>query len=195
MFIRDLSERKEIVSGDGAALRELFNPLKDDLKVGYSLAHAVVRPGKITAPHRLKVSEVYYVLAGEGIMYVDYEEAEVREGQAVYIPPRSTQKIRNVGEEDLVFLCIVEPAWRPECEEVLGGKKVYSRSRKDGALTRGKILGYLKGNPGACRNEIREALGLHHTSMAHNLKRLENEGDVISEVDGKEVRYWVAEEK
>jgi len=37
----------------------------------------------------------------------------------VYIPPLSTQYIRNTGSDDLKFLCIVDPAWREQDEEIL----------------------------------------------------------------------------
>ena len=40
-------------------------------------------------------------------------------GQTVYIPPGAVQRIENRGAGDLVFLCIVDPGWTPECEEVL----------------------------------------------------------------------------
>jgi len=43
----------------------------------------------------------------------------VEPGQAVYIPPHSTQHIRNTGPSDLLFLCIVDPAWRSEDEEMV----------------------------------------------------------------------------
>ncbi len=119
MFIRDLVACEEFVAGDNTTLRELFNPLKDDLDLRYSLAHAIVRPGEITHRHRLYTSEVYYILQGEGIMHIDDESAPVRAGHAVYIPPRSVQRIRNTGTADLIFLCIVDPAWKSEDEEVI----------------------------------------------------------------------------
>ena len=53
------------------------------------------------------------------MMYIDNEKAKVRPGQAVYIPPHSKQYIKNIGNVDLKFLCIVDPAWRVEDEEVL----------------------------------------------------------------------------
>ena len=52
-------------------------------------------------------------------MHIDKETAKVRSGQAVYIPPGSVQFIENTGRSDLDFLCIVDPAWRPEDEEIL----------------------------------------------------------------------------
>lgn len=119
MFIRDLSKCKEFIAGDNTILRELFNPFKNDMKLRYSLAHAIVKPKEITHNHRLKTSEVYYILEGKGLMCIDDESAEVKEGQAIYIPPESKQRIKNVGNKDLVFLCIVDPAWKPEDEEVL----------------------------------------------------------------------------
>jgi mannose-6-phosphate isomerase-like protein (cupin superfamily) len=78
-----------------------------------------VRPGEVSLPHRLANSEVYYILQGTGTMRIDGEEAEVGPGHTIYIPPHSVQSIRNTGPTDLVFLCIVDPAWRAEDEEVL----------------------------------------------------------------------------
>ena len=119
MFIRDLYSCAEITASDGSTLRELFNPLKDDLSLGYSLAHARVMPGQATIPHRLKTSEVYYIMEGEGVMSIDGESAPARTGQAVYIPPGSLQYITNTGEGELVFLCMVDPAWKAEDEEII----------------------------------------------------------------------------
>ena len=96
-----------------------MHPEKAPLKIGYSLAHATLKRGQASLPHRLKTSEVYYVLAGEGLMHIDGETAAVRAGQALYIPPDSTQHIANTGRTDLVFLCIVDPAWRPDDEAIL----------------------------------------------------------------------------
>ncbi|MBU0635793.1 cupin domain-containing protein [Candidatus Micrarchaeota archaeon] len=119
MFIRKIVKCPSFTAGDNTLLRELFNPLKDSLKVRYSLAHAAVKPGEITCRHKLKTSEVYYILRGKGTVYIDKENAEVEEGDAIYIPPESKQRIKNTGKENLVFLAIVDPAWRLEDEEIL----------------------------------------------------------------------------
>lgn len=119
MLIRDLRDCEQFIAGDNTILRELLHPDKADVKLRYSLAHATVRPGEISLPHKLKTSEVYYILQGIGLMYIDDESEEVRPGQVVYIPPSAVQRIRNVGDVDLQFLCIVDPAWRPEDEELL----------------------------------------------------------------------------
>ena len=119
MFVKHLKDCREFIAGDSSVLRELLNPDKSALEVRYSLAHATVIAGQKTRPHKLESSEVYYIIAGEGIMHVDKETAEVGPNCAIYIPPRAVQYIENTGNCDLEFLCIVDPAWREEDEEVL----------------------------------------------------------------------------
>jgi mannose-6-phosphate isomerase-like protein (cupin superfamily) len=127
MIIRKLKDCPEITAGDGSALRELVHPAKGAFRFGFSLAHAIVKAGERTKPHRLKGSEVYYIVEGRGIMHVGREAAEVTEGAAVYIPPAEVQFIENTGTTDLVFLCIVDPAWSPEDEDVLPTTAVRGR--------------------------------------------------------------------
>ncbi len=118
MFVKYLRDCREFIAGDDSILRELLHPEKTDLQIRYSLAHAKVNPGQKTKPHKLRTCEVYYIMAGQGLMHVDGESREVSRECAIYIPPGSTQYIENTGNSDLKFLCIVEPAWREEDEEV-----------------------------------------------------------------------------
>ncbi len=120
MRIRRLSDCSEFTAGDNTRLRELLHPARGYPFEGrYSLAHATVKPGETTVKHRLATSEVYYILAGEGRMTIDGESALVRPGDSIEIPPHAVQSITNTGQTDLVFLCIVDPAWRAEDEEIL----------------------------------------------------------------------------
>jgi mannose-6-phosphate isomerase-like protein (cupin superfamily) len=119
MFIRRLQDCPEFIAGDNSILRELLHPDKADLDLRYSLAHAIVRPAQTTLSHRLRTSEVYYILSGEGEMHINEETFAVGPGDAVYIPPHARQFIHNSGATDLVFICIVDPAWRKEDEEVV----------------------------------------------------------------------------
>jgi len=118
MLIKDLQNCKEIIAGDNSILREVLHPKNKKLQIRYSLAHAIVKPGETSLPHKLKTSEVYYILEGEGIMSIENESEKVHSGQAVYIPPNAKQYIKNTGNSDLKFLCIVDPAWRPEDEQI-----------------------------------------------------------------------------
>ena len=118
MHIRKHEECEEFIAADNSVLRELLHPDKAELDLRYSLAHAVVQPGDVTLPHSITTSEVYYIIEGEGVMHIDDEEEAVGPGHAVYIPPRAKQYIENTGNTPLVFLCIVDPAWRAENEVV-----------------------------------------------------------------------------
>jgi mannose-6-phosphate isomerase-like protein (cupin superfamily) len=52
-------------------------------------------------------------------MFIGDESQAVDAGCAIYIPPGATQSIENTGTDDLLFLCIVDPAWQPQDEEIL----------------------------------------------------------------------------
>jgi mannose-6-phosphate isomerase-like protein (cupin superfamily) len=118
MLIRKLLDCPEFIAGDGTQLRELLHPDKQDIALRYSLAHAVVPVGQVSTPHALATSEVYYILSGQGEMHIDDEASPVQPGDAIYIPPNARQYIRNTGAEPLVFICLVDPAWRVEDETV-----------------------------------------------------------------------------
>jgi len=118
MLVQKLNACAEFMAGDGTHLRELLHPDKQPLALRYSLAHATLPAGQTSQPHSLKTSEVYYILSGSGEMHVDDETQVVEPGDAVYIPPNARQFIRNRGSEPLVFICIVDPAWRQEDEAV-----------------------------------------------------------------------------
>lgn len=118
MWIKNIEECPEFVAGDGSLLREVFNPHKQELDLHYSLAWARVPEGGATRPHRLASSEVYFILEGEGLMRIDGETTRVGPGRVVYVPPGARQWIESAGPGELRFLCLVDPAWRPEDEQV-----------------------------------------------------------------------------
>ena len=108
----------EFLAGDATHLREILHPDKMDIALRYSLAYAVVKPGETSFKHALKTSEIYIILEGKGRMVIDEETQEVTKGHVVYIPPNAIQCIENIGTGDLIFYCIVDPAWREEDEIV-----------------------------------------------------------------------------
>lgn len=119
MIIKSLDTIAGFRAGDASLLKEILHPAKEPLEIGYSLARASVEPGARTLPHRLKSTEVYVIVEGRGRMRVGDEQADVRTGDTIVIPPGEVQSIENIGPNSLVFLCIVDPAWRAEDEEVL----------------------------------------------------------------------------
>ncbi|MBP2146760.1 cytosine deaminase [Methanofollis sp. W23] len=121
MLIREIRTTPLFTARDRTHLREILHPKNEpECRNRCSIAHAYLAPGEASRPHRLRTSsETYYVLSGEGVMHIDEESAQVSAGQVVYIPPGAVQSLENTGEDDLVILAIVDPAWDAEDEEVL----------------------------------------------------------------------------
>jgi len=118
MLIQKLLNCPEFIAGDSTILRELLHPEKQEVNLRYSLAHAILPIGETSQLHSLTTSEVYYILSGKGEMYIDDEVQEITSGDAVYIPPNAKQSLKNIGDEPIVFICIVDPAWRKEDETI-----------------------------------------------------------------------------
>jgi mannose-6-phosphate isomerase-like protein (cupin superfamily) len=121
MLIRDSAACPHERVMNRSVLCELLHPDKtpEASDLACSIAHAIVPKGESTLPHRLLEStELYYILKGTGSMQIDGESSTVRPGQIVLIPPGAVQHIRNTGNCDLVFLCVVSPKWQAR-DEVL----------------------------------------------------------------------------
>ena len=121
MFVKNIRNCKYFKAIDETTLCELLHPDQEaeKLNMNYSIAHAIVKPGETSKPHKLKTSsEIYYILEGTGTMFIGDESADVHPSQAIYIPPNSRQYIQNKGVSDLKFLCIVHPPWNRKDEEV-----------------------------------------------------------------------------
>lgn len=74
--------------------------------------------GEASTLHSLSTPEVYYILMGNGEIFINDESQPVEPGDAVYIPPNAKQYICNANNEPLILICIVDPAWRKEDETV-----------------------------------------------------------------------------
>lgn len=118
---KKISDIQPFITTDGSLIREIFHPDRHNLPISCSIAHATVKVGESTKPHMLKKSsEIYVILSGQGIMHIIDEKHLLNQGDAVFIPAGSVQYIENAGEEDLNFLCVVDPYWKEEEDEVKG---------------------------------------------------------------------------
>jgi mannose-6-phosphate isomerase-like protein (cupin superfamily) len=97
-------------------INELSNSANDP---DASIARARVAPGITTHWHRLKdTAERYVILEGRGRMEVgELPPQEVGPGDVVLIPPLCRQRIANTSQQELVFLAICTPRFRPEAYE------------------------------------------------------------------------------
>lgn len=117
MLVKKAFASPGFIAPDLSFIREVLHPANDPIGPGLSLALAEVAPGRSTAPHRLAVTEIYYILSGRGLMTVEGETRELEPHDAVRIPAKHAQSIACLGEETLRFLCICHPAYDPAGDE------------------------------------------------------------------------------
>jgi quercetin dioxygenase-like cupin family protein len=54
--------------------------------------------GGAVFPHTHPTHEFYYVTSGRGVMTIEGEEAEVSQGDLIYIPPNAVHTLRPISE-------------------------------------------------------------------------------------------------
>jgi mannose-6-phosphate isomerase-like protein (cupin superfamily) len=106
--VRPIDPAREYFTAERCHILELSNSAADP---ALSIARARVTPGVTTHWHRLiGIAERYVIVEGRGSVEVgDHAAQSVGPGDVVLIPPQCRQRIRNVGESDLVFLAICTP--------------------------------------------------------------------------------------
>lgn len=109
-----LEQREAFITADGSSIRELVG-LPSGNAIQQSVAEATVPPGGETVEHYHRTTEeVYLFLGGEGRMRLGDEEADVRAGDTVVIPPGVNHKLWSADREPLVVLCCCAPPYRDE---------------------------------------------------------------------------------
>lgn len=119
MFTKSLADCPPLLANDGCRIFELLHPAKDAVELPYSFAIAEVEVGESSYRHRLRQTEIYFILDGRGCMHVDDETRELTAGDACVIPAEAEQWIDNIGAERLRFVAVVSPPWRAEDDERL----------------------------------------------------------------------------
>lgn len=114
---RSLPAAADTTAPDGSEIRIL-----PQLARG-SMVHARLPPGATSRPiaHRT-VEELWYVLAGEGLMWRRQGEREevvaLRPGVALSIPAGTAFQFRNLGPAPLDVVLVTMPPW-PGAEEAV----------------------------------------------------------------------------
>ncbi|MBA4459220.1 MAG: cupin domain-containing protein [Nitrosopumilaceae archaeon] len=119
MSLKRNSDIEPIQGNEGTRIKQFFHPHNTLEGIGYSLAQFTLEPGKSSKLHKLKSSEIYYILEGKANLRIEGENMKLGKDDSVYVPPNAVQNIKNIGNDDLRFLCIVEPAWKEEDEIIL----------------------------------------------------------------------------
>jgi mannose-6-phosphate isomerase-like protein (cupin superfamily) len=112
--IANLDELESFTTLDGSGIRELAGPAWTQAR-NQSLAEATVPPGGQTAEHyHRRTEEIYYFTAGSGRMKLGDEDAAVKAGDCVVIPPGTPHKLWADEGAPLVLLCCCAPAYSDE---------------------------------------------------------------------------------
>jgi mannose-6-phosphate isomerase-like protein (cupin superfamily) len=119
---RRMIPKDEYFFREGCYILELSNSADDP---DVSIVRARVTPGMTTRRHRLHgITERYVIIEGMGRVDVDGQEESVGFGDVVIIPPRSSQRITNTGNGDLVFLAVCTPRFIYDAYEDLDDESV-----------------------------------------------------------------------
>ena len=111
MQISRLDELEGFTTLDGSGIREIAGPSWTQAE-NQSLAEATVPPGGQTHEHYHRTTEeIYYFTAGSGRMRLGAEEAAVKAGDCVVIPPGTPHKLWADEAAPLVLLCACAPAY------------------------------------------------------------------------------------
>jgi len=119
MSLRKNSEIDSIQGNEGTEIKQYFHPHNTLSQISYSLAQFTLEPGKKSKLHKIRSSEIYYILEGNGNLNVNEDIYHLEKDDSVYVPPNSKQFIENTGKSNFRFLCIVEPAWKANDELLL----------------------------------------------------------------------------
>ena len=119
MSLKKNSEIESMQGSEGTKIKQYFHPYNTSNGINYSIAQFTLEPGKKSKLHKIKSSEIYYILEGRASLKIDDETYKMKKDDSVYVPPNSKQFIENKGSTDLRFLCIVEPAWKANDETLL----------------------------------------------------------------------------
>jgi len=95
-------------------VKELLNPKTSGINY-VSIAKIRVQPGVTTSLHKLTVNECYLILEGKGRVRVGDTISEIGPEDAVVIPAGVAQQITNIGESQLIFICVTNPGWTENC--------------------------------------------------------------------------------
>lgn len=111
MDVRNINQVPAFTTKDGSEIRELLAH-RNSCITQQTLAEARLPAGGSTTPHHhVRTEEIYYVLAGQGLMRLGRESRPVGPGDAVAIPPGAVHQIINTGTGVLKFLCCCAPGY------------------------------------------------------------------------------------
>lgn len=128
MNINSIETDDYFTAVDRCKIKELFGIPSCNLKE-VSLAHAILKSGNKTQPHKHDFIEIYIITKGNAVMYIENEKKDIKEGQSVLIEKQKEHSIENTGTEDLCFYCVCTPAFTVDKTKMKDGEAKESIER------------------------------------------------------------------
>ncbi|MFX1389803.1 MAG: cupin domain-containing protein [Promethearchaeota archaeon] len=104
-------EEKEAILADGTKVEGINIRWLIDESLGaknFAMRRIEVCPGDKVPLHNHNEEHEIYILEGNGKFYNDKGESEIgSKGDFLFIPPNEKHGIDNIGEDNLVFLCLI----------------------------------------------------------------------------------------
>lgn len=111
MIIVNRDKAAVINTTHGSEIRPLIDRTTSGI-AQCSLAEETLPPGcAVTPHHHREMEEIYYVVAGQGMMTVGTEIRGVNAGDAVYVPRGHRHSLRNTGSEPIKLILVCGPAF------------------------------------------------------------------------------------
>jgi quercetin dioxygenase-like cupin family protein len=101
----------ETIQALGGTLKRMFNPESSGTKhMTFSIGYFAQGEGLKSHLHPVS-EEVYYVVGGEGVVYLGEEKDPITivPETAIFIPPGTIHGVQNTGEERLIICFFVAP--------------------------------------------------------------------------------------
>ena len=81
-----------------------------------------IRPGLECTPDlHTDADELYYVVAGEGVLTLEDESYSVREGMTIFIPRGVRHQTRNTGQADMTYYWVFTPPSQESAKQEVEG--------------------------------------------------------------------------
>ncbi len=125
MIIADMNEMSGRTYPARRRTRNLVGGASPIKAEAFAMGHVTLEAGGGQVPwHNHPNEEVYFVIEGRGEICVGAELAELRAGQAVYIPGDVYHQISNIGEGTLRMIYVYAPGgdvshWQKELDGTL----------------------------------------------------------------------------
>jgi quercetin dioxygenase-like cupin family protein len=109
MFVGHIDQLEEIPvsspNAENAFKKLLIGPAEG--WDGWVMRLFTLRDKGNTPRHSHEWPHINYVISGRGSLYLEGKDYPLRKGSIAFVPPGAEHQFRTLGNEDLIFICIV----------------------------------------------------------------------------------------